>query len=1163
MSQYSIQVTFSQSLGASFNDNNGNPYTNVSGNIYLSQGNLSSIGNNAFDASMNANFKFLTILKIPDSVSLIGSYAFNSCTKLSTVFNTSPTGGFSSPFNLVLQDYAFYGDVSLNLWNNVNISSIGNYTFAGCINLPTLNITRNVITTIGNNAFDGCTKFVSFYNVDNGQNLFPITITSIGDYAFRNCTKITYLYPFNGYTISNYNISYLGSNAFEGCTSLKEFTIPYQITVIPPNLFYGCTDLSFVRMSMITVISDSAFYGCTKLSYISFNKNITTIQNNAFYGCTNLKTLTIPNFISFVGSNAFNGCSGLDYLIFHKNSSLIQSTNSGSIGYLDPSAFNNCSGLSNGSVFVYQPDSFLNTYFTTKSYQYFQDILLFTNINTGGSFNDTSIPTSQTYNKLSLPGSKLNTSNTNIYIYQSDTIARPTVIYGNAYVNNNNLIDIIIPPTITSIGDYAFFKCNQIQNLFIPNSVQTIGINEIDRFGSPVMANLVNCVLDSSFNSLTFGKGFFSNCGNLTFFYVSPGVIGDCPFFYNNFWLMGIVFDPSSNVTQIQGYSFQGSFTSCINLSTINIPDSITSINSSAFSNCNNLQTVNYTSNSSLTYIGPSVFDNCTSLTSVAVPRLVTIIDSRAFNGCTSLSQITFDVSSNLTTIGSFAFSGCPIESISIPSSVITIGNNGFNGSNKLKNVYINQNASLRTIGDSAFQNCTLLNNFTFSNSLVSIGNSAFSNDISLNISVILPNTLTTLGNSAFTNSKITSISLPKNLSIIDFSTFQSCTSLKNVTFSEGLTAIGNFAFNNCSIISLTFPSTLQTIGYRAFGDTYNNNYSLTSIVFSSPFKLTYIGQYAFANVKNLTYISLPDSLINIDDYAFWNDSSLSTVNVGTNSKLITIGNYSFQNCPKLVNFYFPATIKTFGTSVFQNDICLNAIIFDFDVSPGLNLNTSVFGNTRLKSVTISADNQFLKTYFKSPSTIASIGSNYTIYYLRAPCFLEGTKILCLNENWDVVYIPIEKIRPGMKVKTLKNGYVSVSMIGTSEMYNTGDDERIIKRLYRCPKNHYPELFEDLIMTGCHSILVDQMSYEQVIKTLKEFKNVVYMTDDKCRLIACFDERAIPYEQEGTFPIWHIALEHEDDFANYGVYANGLLVESCSKDYLIHHSGMKILEFSS
>ena len=60
MSQYSIQVTFSQSLGASFNDNNGNPYTNVSGNIYLSQGNLSSIGNNAFDASMNANFKFLT-----------------------------------------------------------------------------------------------------------------------------------------------------------------------------------------------------------------------------------------------------------------------------------------------------------------------------------------------------------------------------------------------------------------------------------------------------------------------------------------------------------------------------------------------------------------------------------------------------------------------------------------------------------------------------------------------------------------------------------------------------------------------------------------------------------------------------------------------------------------------------------------------------------------------------------------------------------------------------------------------------------------------------------------------------------------------------------------------------------------------------------------------
>jgi hypothetical protein len=136
------------------------------------------------------------------------------------------------------------------------------------------------------------------------------------------------------------------------------------------------------------------------------------------------------------------------------------------------------------------------------------------------------------------------------------------------------------------------------------------------------------------------------------------------------------------------------------------------------------------------------------------------------------------------------------------------------------------------------------------------------------------------------------------------------------------------------------------------------------------------------------------------------------------------------------------------------------------------------------------------------------------------------------------------------------NGFKEIDMIGYSEICNTICDERIKDKLYVCSPDKYETVFEDLIITGCHSILVDNVSEikkENIIKTLGR----IYETDRKYRLPACVDERAQPYEIEGSFTIYHIALENDDYFMNYGIYANGLLVETASKRFLKEIANMK------
>jgi len=187
--------------------------------------------------------------------------------------------------------------------------------------------------------------------------------------------------------------------------------------------------------------------------------------------------------------------------------------------------------------------------------------------------------------------------------------------------------------------------------------------------------------------------------------------------------------------------------------------------------------------------------------------------------------------------------------------------------------------------------------------------------------------------------------------------------------------------------------------------------------------------------------------------------------------------------------------------------------------------------------------------------TLIADGSYYL--YPSAPCFLEGTTILCQVEGVEK-YVPVQELAIGTLVKTSLDGYKPVVLVGKGIIQNPGTDERTENRLYKCSPSKYPQLTEDLYITGCHSILEFPLTDKQKEDTIKHLGKL-FVTDKKYRLMACVDERAEPWNSEGAYTIWHFALENKDERMNYGVYANGgLLVETCPITTLKNKSNMTL-----
>jgi len=378
-----------------------------------------------------------------------------------------------------------------------------------------------------------------------------------------------------------------------------------------------------------------------------------------------------------------------------------------------------------------------------------------------------------------------------------------------------------------------------------------------------------------------------------------------------------------------------------------------------------------------------------------------------------------------------------------------------------------------------------------------------------------------------------TSLAIPTIANLNDYAIIDTIGSaIAVVDESNGMISFTNTAVPGKTIVNLYAVNTSNN-GYGFSQFTLNITSSLQDVWYSIGIIMNSSRSVIF---NGRFRVNIQTGLI----VAFYNDIDL-------NQNILAHTTYDYG-----ANYIFNNNFTDYGTTIFSIpalDAQYDAVEWSLYQYPGFGL-----------SYKLSPDVHPPYTWIDLPGNTVTC----TLASLEQPpvpvpyCFKEDTKISVFLDNREMM-IPIQMIRKGMLVKTLLSDYVPVYAIGTSTIYNSGDNLRNKERLYKCSKNQYPELTEDLILTGCHSILVDSLSERQKSKTLNLFGNI-YVTDNKYRLFAFLDEKSEPYQDAGNFNIYHLALEHSDQYMNYGIYANGLLVESASKRSIEKLSGMKLID---
>ena len=547
-------------------------------------------------------------------------------------------------------------------------------------------------------------------------------------------------------------------------------------------------------------------------------------------------------------------------------------------------------------------------------------------------------------------------------------------LLGNSYavsgIGTCTDTDLVIPSVynglpVTVIWDDAFEDCTGLTSVAIPDSVTTIGAGA---FRSCV--NLTSVMIGNSATSI--GGGAFASCSALTSITIPDSVtsIGRDAFFgtayYNDEqnWENSVLYigkylieasrDLSGNYT-IKGGTVliaDGAVAGCFDLTSVTIPDSVTSIGEDAFYWCKNL--TNVTIPNSVTSIGSGAFAYCESLTSITIPDSVTSIGEYAFYGCDSLTSIT--IGNSVTVIGDSAFTRTAyyINEQNWENGVLYIGKYLIEADSDLSGDYtIKEGTAL--IADYAFSNCHSLTSITIPDGVTSIGDWAFSHCDSLT-SIDIPDSVTSIGPGAFADCEnLTSITvsegnpvyhsagnciietssgtliagcnnsvIPNDGSVtsIGYCAFYGCESLTSITIPDSVTSIGEGAFAYCdSLTSITIPNSVTSIGVYVF----NGCTSLTSITIGD--SVTSIGEYAFAYCESLTSITIPDSVTSIGSGAFSDCDSLTSITIP--DSVTSIGEDAFHNCDSLVSVTIGDSVTSIGWGAFDDCDSLTTVYYN------------------------------------------------------------------------------------------------------------------------------------------------------------------------------------------------------------------------------------------